>query len=68
MAFFTRSGFILGDEEAIETDIFLRDDSEVSKFIEKILEKFKDHRSIFYTGNVCRYFEKFKRVNRAAQK
>ena len=34
-------------------------------FVDKILDKYDDHPSIFYTGNLYRYFKNFKRVNRS---
>ena len=62
---FTNGYFTLGDEGEIETNRFIRDGSELAKFMDKILEKCDDHPSVYCTGNVNRYFRNFKRVNRA---
>ena len=63
--FFTNGYFILGDEGEIDTDRFFKDSKELVEFIDKILDKYDDHPSIYYTGNIYRYFRKFKRVTRS---
>ena len=62
--FFTNGSFTLGDEGEIGTNRFFRDSSELAKFIHIMLDKYDDHPSIYYTGNIYWYFRKFKRVNR----
>ena len=63
--FFTNGYFTLGDEGEIDTNRFFKDSNELAKFIDKILDKYDDHPSIYYTGNIYRYFRNFKRVNRS---
>ena len=63
--FFTNGYFTLGEEREIDTNRFFKDSSELAKFIDKILDKYDDHPSIYYTGNIYRYFKNFKRVNRS---
>ena len=63
--FFTNGYFTLGEEGEIDTNRFFKDSSELAKFIDKILDKYDDHPSIYYTGNIYRYFKNFKRVNRS---
>ena len=65
--FFTKGYFSLGDGGEIDTNRFLKDSNELSKFIDRILDKCDDHPSIIYTGNTYRYFRNFKRVNRSEQ-
>ena len=63
--FFTNGYFTLGEEGEIDTNRFFKNSNELSEFIDKILDKYDDHPSIYYTGNIFRYFKKFKRVNRS---
>ena len=63
--FLTKGYFTLGDEEEIDNKPFFKDNSELVKFIDKILDKYDDHPSLFYTGEIYRYFRKFERENRA---
>ena len=63
--FFTNGYFTLGEEGEIDTDRFFKNSDELAKFIDKILDKYDDHPSIYYTGNIHRYFRNFKRVNRS---
>ena len=63
--FFTNGSFILGEEGEIDTNRFFKNSDELAKFIDKILDKYDDHPSIYYTGNIYRYFRNFKRVNRS---
>ena len=63
--FFTNGYFSLGDEEEIDTERFFQDSIELAKFIEKNLDKYDDHPSINYTGNIYRYFRNFKQVYRS---
>ena len=63
--FFTNGYFILGDDGEIDTNRFFKNSDELAKFIDKILDKYDDHPSICYTGNIYRYFRNFKRVNRS---
>ena len=44
---------------------FFKDSDELAKFIDKNLDKFVNHPSIYYTGKIYRYFRNFKRVNRS---
>ena len=63
--FFTNGYFSLGDEGEIDTNRFFKDNNELAKFIDKILDKYDDHPSIYYTGNIYRYFKKFKPITRS---
>ena len=64
--FFTNGYFSLGEEEGeIDTNRFFENSDELANFIDKILDKYDDHPSIYYTGNIYRYFKNFKRVNRS---
>ena len=63
--FFTNDYFSLGDDGEIDTNRFFKDTDELAKFIDKILDKYDDHPSIKYTGNLYRYFRNFKRVTRS---
>ena len=63
--FFTNGYFTLGEDGEIDTNRFLKDSKELAKFIDKILDKYDDHPSIYYTGNIYRYFRNFKRVTRS---
>ena len=62
---FTNGYFTLGEEGEIDTDRFFKNSDELAKFIDKKLDKYDDHPSIYYTGNIYRYFRNFKRVNRS---
>ena len=50
--FFTNGYFSLGDEGEIDTNGFFKDSDELAKFIDKIIDKYDDHPSIYYTGNI----------------
>ena len=63
--FFTNGYFTLGEEGEIDTNRLLRNCDELAKFIDKILDKNDDHPSIYYTGNIYRYFKNYKKVNRS---
>ena len=63
--FFTNGFFILGEEGQIDTNRFFKDSKGLSEFIDKLLDKYDDHPSIYYTGNIYRYFKDFKRVTRS---
>ena len=63
--FFMNGCFSLGDEGEIDTKRFFKDINELAVFIDKILDKFDDYPSIYYTGNIYRCFRNFKRVNRS---
>ena len=64
--FFTNGYFSLGEEEGeIDTNRFFKNSDELANFIDKISDKYDDHPSIYYTGNIYRYFRNFKRVNRS---
>ena len=56
--FFTNGNFSLGDYGEIDTHRFFEDSYELTEFIDKILDKYDDHLSIYYTDNVYRYFKK----------
>ena len=55
----------LCEEGEIDTNRFFEDSNELAKFIDKLLNKYDNHHSIYYTGNFHRYFRIFKRANRA---
>ena len=61
--FFTNGYFILGDDDGEIDTRFFKNSDELAKFIDKILDKYDDHPSIYYTGNVYRYFKNYKKVN-----
>ena len=63
--FFTNGYFTLGEEGEIDTNRFFKDSDELAKFIDKILDKYDNHPSIYYTGNIYRYFKNYKRINRS---
>ena len=63
--FSTNGYFTLGEEGEIDTNRFFKDSNELAKFIDKILDKYDGHPSIYYTGNIYRYFKNFKLVNRS---
>ena len=63
--FFTNGYFSLGEEGEVDTNRFFKNSDELAKFIDKRLDKYDDHPSIYYTGNIYRYFRNFKRVNRS---
>ena len=65
MLFFTNDVFILGEEGEIETNGFFRDSGELTTFIDKVLDKYNDRPSIYYTVNIYTYFRIFKQVNRS---
>ena len=62
--FFTNGYFTLGEGE-IDTKRFFKDSDELAKFLDKILDKYDDHPSIYYTGNIYRYFKNYKKVTRS---
>ena len=64
-AYFSNGYFGLSDEGGIDYNRFFKDRYELAKFIDKILDKYDDHTSIFCTGNNYRYLRNFKRVNRS---
>ena len=45
--FFTSSYFTLGEEREIDTNGFFKNSSELVEFIDKKLDKFDDHPSVF---------------------
>ena len=63
--FFTNGYFSLGEEGEIDTNRLFKNSDELAKFIDKILDKYDDHPSIYYTGNIYRYFRNYKRINRS---
>ena len=65
--FFTNGYFTLGasDDGEIDTNRLFKNSDELAKFIDKILDNYDNHPSIYYTGNIYRYFRNFKRVNRS---
>ena len=66
IGFFTNSYFTLGDNEGeIDTNGFFEDSNVLAKFIDKMLDKYDDHPSIYYRINFYRYFRNFKRVTRS---
>ena len=61
---FLRNSLLIRREEGeIEANRFLRDSEELAKFINKILDKYHDQTSVYYTGGKYKYFRRFKRVN-----
>ena len=54
--FFTNGYFSVSDDGEIDTNRFFKNSDELVKFIDKILDKYDDHPSIYYTGNIYRYF------------
>ena len=65
---FTNGYFTLGDSDddgEIDTNRFFKDSDELEKFIDKILDKYDDHPSMYYTGKIYRYLGNFKRINRS---
>ena len=63
--FFTNGYFSLGDDGEIDTNRFSKDSKEIAEFIDKLLDRYDDHPSIYYTGNIYRYIRNFKRVTRS---
>ena len=63
--FFNNGYFTLGEEGEIDTNRCFQNSDELAKFIDKILDKYDDHPSIYYTGNIYRYFKNYKKVNRS---
>ena len=63
--FLTKGYYSLGDEGEIDIISFFKDNDKLAKFIDKILDKFNNHPSIYYTGSFYRYFRDFKWVNRS---
>ena len=55
--FLTNGSFTLGDNEGeINANKFCEDSTEVAKFIDKILDEYDSHPSIYYTGNIHGFF------------
>ena len=52
--FFTNGFFSLGDEGEIDTNRFFECSNYIAKFIGKILEKYDDQPSLFYTSHIYR--------------
>ena len=48
IGFLTKCYCSLGDDGEIDTNRFFNDSDELAKFIEKILDKYDDHPSIYY--------------------
>ena len=63
--FFTNGYFSLGEEGEIDNNRLFKNSDELAKFIDKIIDKYDNHPSIYYTGNIYRYFRNYKRVNRS---
>ena len=63
--FFTNSYISPGDDREIETKRFFEDCDELAKLIDKNIDKYVYHPSIYYTGNIYWFFRNFKRVNRS---
>ena len=63
--FFTNGYFTLGGKKEIDTKRFIKDSNELAKFIDKMLDKYDVHPSIYYTGKIYRYIRNFKRVSRS---
>ena len=64
IGFLTNGYFNLGEEGEIDINRFFKKSNGLAKFIDKILDKYDDHPSIYYTGNIIRYFKNFQPVNR----
>ena len=62
--FSTNGCFTIGDGKEIDTTRFFKDSNELAKFLDKMLDKYDDHPSIYYTGHFYRVFRIFKRVLR----
>ena len=62
MGFFTNGYVSLGDDREIDTNRFFKDSGELAEFIDKIMNKYDDHTSIYFTGSIYRCFRSFKRV------
>ena len=56
--FSTKFYFSLGDGGEIDTIRVFKNSNKIAKFIDKILDKYDDHTSIYYTGCIYRYFRK----------
>ena len=63
--FFTNGCFTLGEEGENDTNRFFKNSNELAEYIDKFLDKYDDHPSVYYTGNIYRYFKNFKRVTRS---
>ena len=50
--FFTNGYSNLGDEREVDTSRFFEDSDELAEFIDKILDRYDNHPSIYYTGNI----------------
>ena len=62
--FLTNGFFNLGDDGEIDTKRFFKHSNELAKFIDKFLDKYDDHPSIYYTENNNRFFRILKRLNK----
>ena len=54
MGFFTNVYFSLGDDGEIDTNRFFKDSNQLAEYIDKILDKYDDFPSIYYTDNIFR--------------
>ena len=57
--FFTNGYFSLVDVGENDTNRFFKDSKELAEIIDKILDKYNDQPSIYYTGNLYRFFSSF---------
>ena len=64
-AFFTNGFFSPSDKGETDTNRFFKGGNQLAQFIDKILDKYENHFSIYYTGNIYGSFENFKRVDRS---
>ena len=51
--------------EKIDANRIFKDSDDRVKFMDKFLQKYDDHPSIYFTGNFYRYFRNFKRMRRS---
>ena len=61
--FYTNGYFILDADGEIDTNRVFNDITEMAYFWDKIFDRNDCHPSIYYTGNIYRYFRNFKRLN-----
>ena len=52
IGFFTNDYFSLGEDGEIDTNRFFKDSNESAEFVDKILDKYDDPLSIYYTGKI----------------
>ena len=50
--FFTKGYLSLADEGEIDTNRFFKNSNDLAKFIDKILDKYDDHPSVYHTGSI----------------